>query len=55
MRDLEHLMATPGFYEDRARADQAVADRQRILEEVGALMGEWESVQTEFEAKGLSV
>jgi ATP-binding cassette subfamily F protein 3 len=47
VRDLEHLMASPGFYEDRARADQAVADRQRLLDEVGALMGEWESAQTQ--------
>jgi ATP-binding cassette, subfamily F, member 3 len=54
VRDLEHLMASPGFYDDRARADQAVADRQRLLDEVGALMGEWESVQTELEGKGLS-
>ncbi|PYQ54188.1 MAG: ABC transporter ATP-binding protein [Acidobacteria bacterium] len=54
VRDLEQLMASPGFYDDRPRADQAVADRQRLLDEVGALMGEWESVQTELDAKGLS-
>jgi ATP-binding cassette subfamily F protein 3 len=47
VRDLEHLMASPGFYDDRPRADQAVALRQRLLDEVGALMGEWESAQTE--------
>ncbi|HUG53846.1 MAG TPA: hypothetical protein VMR21_09595, partial [Vicinamibacteria bacterium] len=49
VRDLEHLMATPGFYEDRSKADQAVADRQRLLSEVGTLMGEWESVQANLE------
>ncbi len=49
VRDLEHLMASPGFYDDRAKADQAVADRQRLLDEVGALMGEWESAQTQAE------
>jgi ATP-binding cassette subfamily F protein 3 len=55
VRDLEHLMASPGFYDDRARGDQAVADRQRLLGEVSTLMVEWESVQTEFEGKGLAV
>ncbi|HEV7498785.1 MAG TPA: ABC transporter C-terminal domain-containing protein, partial [Vicinamibacteria bacterium] len=45
VRELERLMASPGFYDDRARAEQAVADRQRLLDEVGALMGEWESAQ----------
>ena len=52
VKDIEHLMATPGFYEDRAAADRAVADRQRLLGEVEALMSEWESLQTVAEAKG---
>ena len=55
VRDVEHLMATPGFYEDRARADEAVANRQRLLDEVAALMSEWEAVQAEFDGKGLAV
>jgi ATP-binding cassette subfamily F protein 3 len=55
VRDLEHLMASPGFYDDRVRSDQAVGDRQRLLGEVNMLMGEWESVQAEFEGKGLAV
>jgi len=55
VRDVEHLMATPGFYEDRARADEAVAHRQRLLDEVAALMSEWEAVQAEFDGKGLAV
>jgi ATP-binding cassette subfamily F protein 3 len=55
VRDVEHLMATPGFYDDRARADEAVAHRQRLLDDVAALMSEWESVQAEFDGKGLAV
>ena len=55
VRDLEQLMASPGFYDDRARADQAVADRQRVLSEVAALMGEWESLQAQSENSGLAV
>jgi ATP-binding cassette subfamily F protein 3 len=52
VKDLEHLMASPGFYEDRTRADQAVAERQKLLDEVNTLMAEWESVQSAVEVKG---
>jgi len=52
VRDVEALMASPGFYEDRARADKAVAERQGLLDEVGVLMAEWESLQTAVEANG---
>jgi ATP-binding cassette subfamily F protein 3 len=55
VRDVEHLMASPGFYDDRTRADEAVANRQRLLDEVTALMSEWEAVQAEFDGKGLAV
>jgi ATP-binding cassette subfamily F protein 3 len=55
VRDVEHLMATPGFYDDRARAEEAVGNRQRLLDEVAALMSEWEAVQAEFDGKGLAV
>jgi ATP-binding cassette subfamily F protein 3 len=55
VRDVEHLMASPGFYDDRARADEAVTSRQRLLDEVAALMSEWEAVQAEFDGKGLAV
>jgi ATP-binding cassette subfamily F protein 3 len=55
VRDVEHLMATPGFYDDRTRAEEAVANRQRHLDEVAALMSEWEAVQAEFDEKGLAV
>ena len=52
VRDVEALMASPGFYDDRARADKAVAERQGLLDEVAALMTEWESLQTAVEANG---
>jgi 2-oxoglutarate decarboxylase len=52
VRDVEHLMATPGFYDDRATADKAVADRQKLLDEVATLMNEWESLQLQLEANG---
>jgi ATP-binding cassette subfamily F protein 3 len=52
VKDIEHLMATPGFYEDRAVSERAVAERQELLSAVAALMSEWESLQTAAEAKG---
>ncbi|HLA78514.1 MAG TPA: ATP-binding cassette domain-containing protein [Vicinamibacteria bacterium] len=45
VRDLEHLMASPGFYADRAAAEKAVTTRQALLDEVAAAMSEWESLQ----------
>jgi ATP-binding cassette subfamily F protein 3 len=52
VKDVEHLMATPGFYDDRATADRAVADRQKLLDEVATLMSEWETLQLQMEANG---
>jgi ATP-binding cassette, subfamily F, member 3 len=51
VRDVESLMATPGFYDDRAAADKAVEDRKRLLAEVEALMLEWEAAQSAAEMK----
>ncbi len=45
IRDLEALMASPGFYNDRARAGHAVSERQSVLDEVKMLMAEWEALQ----------
>jgi ATP-binding cassette subfamily F protein 3 len=50
VRDLEELMSSPGFYDERARAEEAVAERQRRLDEVASLMEEWESLHTAREA-----
>jgi len=49
VKDIEHLMATPGFYDDRGPADRAVAERQRLLAEVSELMAEWEALQAGVE------
>jgi predicted phage-related endonuclease len=50
VRELEQRMSSPGFYDDRAAAEKAVADRQRLLDEVTALMAQWESLQSIVEA-----
>ncbi len=50
VKDLEHLMASPGFYDDRSAAEKAVTERQKLLEDVQALMHAWESLNTDAEA-----
>jgi ATP-binding cassette, subfamily F, member 3 len=45
VKDLEALMASPGFYDDRARAEQAAADHKNLMWEVGDLMSQWEALQ----------
>ncbi len=51
VRDVETLMASPGFYDDRAAAEKAVEDRKRLLSEVDALMADWEAAQAAAEIK----
>jgi ATP-binding cassette subfamily F protein 3 len=51
VKDVEALMATPGFYDDRAAAEKAALDRKRLLAEVDALMADWEAAQTAAEMK----
>jgi ATP-binding cassette subfamily F protein 3 len=51
VRDVETLMASPGFYDDRAAAEKSVEDRKRLLGEVDALMAEWEAAQSAAEMK----
>jgi ATP-binding cassette subfamily F protein 3 len=51
VKDLEAAMASPGFYEDRARADQAAADHKSLMWEVGDLMQQWEMLQAEVEER----
>jgi hypothetical protein len=50
VKDLEAQMASPGFYDDRARAEQAANDHKSLMWEVGDLMNQWEALQTEVEA-----
>ena len=51
VKDLEAKMASPGFYEARERAAQAADDHKKLMWEVGDLMGQWEALQTEVEAR----
>ncbi len=45
-------MASSGFYDDRARAEKAAEGHKALMWEVGELMSQWESLQTEVEAAG---
>ena len=47
VRTLESSMAAPGFYEDAARAQQAVERHQKLMWEVGDLMNQWEALEHE--------
>jgi ATP-binding cassette subfamily F protein 3 len=42
VKELEAQMASPGFYDDRARAERAAADHKSLMWEVGDLMSQWE-------------
>jgi ATP-binding cassette subfamily F protein 3 len=52
VRDLEAQMASPGFYEDRTRAEEAAEAHKKLMWEVGDLLGQWEALQTEVEVRG---
>jgi ATP-binding cassette subfamily F protein 3 len=54
VKELEQRMASPGFYDDRTRAEQAAAEHQALMWEVGDLMGQWEALQTEVDAASSS-
>jgi hypothetical protein len=47
VKGLEARMASPGFYQNRAEADQVVSDHQALMWEVGSLMSQWEALQEE--------
>jgi ATP-binding cassette subfamily F protein 3 len=47
IKALERQMAAPGFYEQRDAAHLVVSQHQQLMWEVGDLMNEWESMQTE--------
>jgi len=46
IRQIEHKMAQPGFYEDREQAESTIARHQALMWEVGDLMNQWEALQT---------
>jgi ATP-binding cassette subfamily F protein 3 len=45
VKELELQMSSPGFYDDRERADRAASEHRSATEEVAHLMREWESLQ----------
>ena len=49
VKDLEAEMASPGFYDDRARAAEAAERHQKLMWETGDLMGQWEALQAEVD------
>jgi hypothetical protein len=46
IRELEQLMAAPGFYDDRAAAKPIVDRHQALMWQVGDLMHQWEELQS---------
>jgi hypothetical protein len=46
LRDLEEMMAAPGFYDDRSAAQPVIDRHQALMWEVGDLMHQWEELQT---------
>jgi ATP-binding cassette subfamily F protein 3 len=47
IKSLEAQMATPGFYDSKAEAQQVTTRHQSLMWEVGDLMHQWEMLQTE--------
>jgi len=49
VKALEAQMASPGFYEDRPRAEQAAEEHKKLMWEVGDLVSQWEALQSEVD------
>jgi ATP-binding cassette, subfamily F, member 3 len=49
VKEIETQMASNGFYDDRARAEQAASTHKSLMWEVGELMSQWEALQGEVE------
>ena len=47
IKAIEASMSEPGFFDDRARAEQAAKDRESLMWDVNDLMGQWELIQQE--------
>ena len=45
IREVEGLMAAPGFYDDRQAAHPVIARYEKLMWDVGDLMGQWEAMQ----------
>ena len=50
VRDLEHLMTTPGFYDDRETSAKGVSEHAARKAQVAELMGRWEEMQAALDA-----
>ena len=50
IKELEAQMATPGFYDDRARAESVGTAHHGLMWEVGDLMNQWEALQAASKA-----
>jgi ATP-binding cassette subfamily F protein 3 len=46
IRELEQMMAAPGFYDDRAAAQPLIDRHQALMWKVGELMHQWEELQS---------
>jgi ATP-binding cassette subfamily F protein 3 len=46
IRELEQMMAAPGFYDDRAAAQPFIDRHQALMWKVGDLMHQWEELQS---------
>jgi ATP-binding cassette, subfamily F, member 3 len=47
IKDLERTMAAPGFYDNRDAAQPVIDRHQALMWEVGDLMNQWETLQTD--------
>jgi ATP-binding cassette subfamily F protein 3 len=45
IQDVEGAMAAPGFYDDRDAAQPVITRYEKLMWEVGDLMGQWEALQ----------
>ena len=49
IKELEGVMAAPGFYENHEAAKPVIDRHQALMWEVGDLMNKWEALQAETE------
>ncbi len=52
LRELEHTMSAPGFYDDRGASKPIVEKHQALLWQLGDLMHQWEELQSLSDAAG---
>ena len=47
IKELEHAMSSPGFYENHEAAKPLVDKHQALMWEVGDLINQWEALQVD--------